>query len=78
MTPLSATNRSSPRNHTRTMLKCHMRPKGAMILISPAYGMPFQDASLDQADLGGTPEGPVRSTDWEPSIGSARDRAVPW
>ena len=28
-----------------------------MILTLPAYGMPFQDASLDEAGTDGTPQG---------------------
>jgi hypothetical protein len=55
MTPLLAATRSSRRCCSRTVLKWHMRPKGAMILTLLAHGMPFQDASLDERDMDGTP-----------------------
>jgi hypothetical protein len=64
MTPLLAATRSSRRCCSRTVLKWHMRPKGAMMLTLLAHGMPFQDASLDETDTHGTPGGtPVRSPD---------------
>lgn len=64
MTPLLAATRSSRRRCSRTVLKWHMRPKGAMILTLLAHGMPFQDASLKETDMDGTPRGtPVWSAD---------------
>jgi hypothetical protein len=64
MTPLLAATRSSRRCCSRTVLKWHMRPKGAMILTLLAHGMPFQDASLNETDMDGTPRGtPVWSAE---------------
>jgi hypothetical protein len=64
MTPLLAATRSSRRRCSRTVLKWHMRPKGAMILTLLAHGMPFQDASLNETDMDGTPRGtPVWSAE---------------
>jgi hypothetical protein len=34
-----------------------MRPKGAMILTLSVYDMPFQDASVEEAGMDGTPRG---------------------
>jgi len=57
MTTLPAASRSSQGDFTRAVLKCHMRPKGPMMLTLPVYGMSFQDASADEAGMDGTPQG---------------------
>lgn len=70
MTTLLLATRSSRRCCSRTVLKCHMRPKGAMILTLVAHGVPFQDASLNETDMDGTPRGtPVWSADCLPRHG---------
>jgi hypothetical protein len=79
MMPLLAATRSSRRCCSGTVLKWHMRPKGTMMLTLPAHGMPFQDASLNETDMGGTPRGtPVRSPDCFSAVVSreTRDRAI--
>ena len=70
MTPLLGATCSLRQCCSRTVLKCHMRPKGAMRLTLLAHGVPFQDASLNETDMDGTPRGtPGWSADCLPRDG---------